>query len=133
MLNDHDLQQIRDIPLISSNTERYILQSHNVTTHIRSGRHYAYSSSFTSTNATNKLGYNPSYLHHHYYNTQYPHIFPLQPFLKHLLHNLKTDTATSPSQPTIEPSKLHNEASTSSDENTSSNVLFSTYALHQSK
>ena len=45
----------------------------------------------------------------------------------------KTNATTSPSQPTIEPSKPHNEASTSSDENTSSNVLFSSYALRQSQ
>ena len=45
----------------------------------------------------------------------------------------KTKAATSPSQPTVEPCKPRNEASTSSDENTSSNVLFSSYAIQQSQ
>ena len=87
VLNNNELQQIRDMLLPNLQRLNDIYSSH-VTTHVRSGRHYAYSSSFTSTNTTNKLGYNPSHLHCHYYITQYPYLFPLQLFPKHLLRNL---------------------------------------------
>jgi len=45
----------------------------------------------------------------------------------------KSKAAAPPSQPPIEPSKSHNEASTSSEKNASSNVVFASYASQQSK
>ena len=134
VLNDHELQQIRDMPL--PNLQRL----NDIYSRVTTSQHtydldailHIHQASLRQTQQTNWIVIPLTSL------ATIITLSILMYFLCNRFRNTyciscKTNATTSPSQPTIEPSKPRNEASTSSDENTSSNVLFSSYAIQQSQ
>ena len=134
VLNDHELQQIRDMPLPNLQKLNYIYSQVTTSRHMYDldAVMYIHQASLQQTQRTNWVIISL---------TSIATITTLNIFIYFLCNNLrntycitcKTNVTTSPSQPSIEPSKLRNEASTSSEENTNSNMLFTSYALQQSK
>jgi len=134
VLNDHELQQIRDMPL--PNLQRL----NDIYSRVTTSQHtydldaimHIHQASLRQMQQTNWVIIPV---------TSIATIITLSILIYFLCNRFrntycitcKKKAATSPSQPNLEPSKPHNEASTSSDENTSSNVLFSSYALQHSK
>jgi hypothetical protein len=134
VLNNHELQQIRDMPLPN------LQKLNDIYSRVTAAQHtydldailHVHQASLRQTRHTNWV------------------IIPLTSmatittlsiltyFLCNRFRNTycitcKTKDAASPLQPSIEPSELQNEASTSSNENANSNVVFTSDALQQAK